>query len=306
VKKSVLIIGYGSIGKRHAKILSKFKDIGKIYVLTKQNCKKFYKVKALNEIKKINPNYIIIASRTTKHFKHLSYIEKNFKKKTILVEKPIFEKYKKLKIYNNKVFVGYNLRYHPLINFIKNFIKNKKIFSTIINCQSYLPSWRKNIIYSKSNSAKKAHGGGVLLELSHEIDYLQWIFKRVTNLNYAIVKKVSNLKINTEDYASIIGKTLGTDFCMNLNFFSFHTQRQIAINGKDFSLKGDLIKNTITIFEKKRERLKTFKIDENYTYRAQHRSLLNNNYSKSCTYKQGLQLISIIDKIRKFKPNVKK
>lgn len=155
--------------------------------------------------------------------------------------------------------------------------------------------------YSESNSAKKKYGGGALLELSHEIDYLQWIFKKITNLNYAIVKKLSNLKIDTEDYASIIGKTLEANFYMNLNFFSFHTQRQINISGNSFSLKGDLIKNTIQIFEKNKKKMKTFKIDENYTYRTQHRALLNDNYSKSCTYNEGLQLISIIDKIRKFK-----
>jgi predicted dehydrogenase len=304
VKKIVLIIGYGSIGKRHAKILSKFNDISRIYVLTKQTCKKFYKIKTLSEIKKINPDYFIIASRTSDHLKHLSYLEKNFKRKVILVEKPIFEKFKRLRIHHNKVFIGYNLRYHPLINFIKDFVKNKKIFSININCQSYLPNWRKNMTYSESNSAKKKYGGGVLLELSHEIDYLQWIFKKITNLNYAIVKKLSNLKIDTEDYASIIGKTLEANFYMNLNFFSFHTQRQINISGNSFSLKGDLIKNTIQIFEKNKKKIKTFKIDENYTYRTQHRALLNDNYSKSCTYNEGLQLISIIDKIRKFKSNV--
>ena len=44
-----------------------------------------------------------------------------------------------------------------------------------VNCYSYLPNWRKNIPYYLSNSADKK-GGGVLLELSHEIDYLTWIF----------------------------------------------------------------------------------------------------------------------------------
>ena len=44
-----------------------------------------------------------------------------------------------------------------------------------INCSSFLPSWRKNIDYQSSVSAKKSLGGGVLLELSHEIDYLIWL-----------------------------------------------------------------------------------------------------------------------------------
>ena len=60
--------------------------------------------------------------------------------------------------------------------------------------RSYLPKWRKNIVYSNSNSAKKKYGGGVLLELSHELDYLQWIFSSVKKINYSIVKKFQTLK----------------------------------------------------------------------------------------------------------------
>ena len=147
MKKKILIIGYGSIGERHAKILSKFKEVSKIYVLTSRTCKKFNKIQDIKKIKNINPDYIVISSRTNDHYKHLSFIENNFKNKVVLVEKPLFETYKKLKVFKNKVFVGYNLMYHPILIFIKNFVKNKKIFSININCQSHLPNWRKKIDY---------------------------------------------------------------------------------------------------------------------------------------------------------------
>ena len=39
----VLIIGYGSIGRRHANLLSKFKSVSSIYILTKQKCKNLIK-----------------------------------------------------------------------------------------------------------------------------------------------------------------------------------------------------------------------------------------------------------------------
>ena len=94
MNKTVLIIGYGSIGKKHAKLLKKFKNISKIYVLTKQNCDNFNRVKNISEVNKIDPDYILICSRTSDHFKHLSYLEKNLKNKIILVEKPVFENFK--------------------------------------------------------------------------------------------------------------------------------------------------------------------------------------------------------------------
>jgi CMP-N,N'-diacetyllegionaminic acid synthase len=301
MNKTALIIGYGSIGERHAKLLKKFKNISKIYILTKRICNNFNKIKSISEIKKINPDYIVISSRTSDHFKHLSYVEKNLKNKIILVEKPLFKNFKNLKIRNNKVFVGYNLRYHPVIHFVRNYVKNKKIFSINVYCHSYLPHWRKNINYVKSNSAKKTSGGGALLELSHEIDYLQWIFKKIKKLNHAIIKKISNLKIDTEDYVSIIGKTSLADFIIDLNFFSLNPQRLIIVNGNDFSLKGDLIGNSVEIFKKNTKKVKKFKIDKNYTYNLQHKSLLSKKYGDSCTYIQGKQLMLLIDKIRKFK-----
>tara|TARA_B100000029_G_scaffold509799_1_gene599775 strand:+ start:1361 stop:2269 length:909 start_codon:yes stop_codon:yes gene_type:complete len=301
LKKKVLIIGFGSIGKRHAKILKKFKNISKIYILTKQNCNTYNKIKNISEVNKINPDYILICSRTSDHFKYLSYLEKKMNNKIILVEKPLFKNYKNFKIKKNKVFVGYNLRYHPLIKFIKNYVNNKKIFTVNISCYSYLPYWRKNINYKKSNSAKKKYGGGVLLELSHEIDYFQWIFNDIKKINYVKIKKISNLKINTEDCTSIAGKTNSVNFFIDLNYFSLYEQRLIIIHGKNFTLKADLINNSIETFEQNKKKIMNYKINKNYTYIKQHKSLLENNYSNACSYKEGQRLMHLFDKIKSFK-----
>ncbi len=300
MKKKVLIIGFGSIGKRHAKLLKNFKNISKIYVLTKRKCKNFKKMRNLSEINKINPDYILVCSRTREHYKHLSYLEKKISNKVILVEKPLFKDFKNLKIKKNKVFVGYNLRYHPVVRFIKKYVNGKKIFSVNISCYSHLPNWRKNLNYTETNSAKKIYGGGALLELSHEIDYFQWIFKKIKKINHTEIRKVSKLKIDTEDSVSIIGKTDSVNFLIDLNYFSLYSQRLILIHGSNFTLKGDLINNSVEIFKQnKRKRIK-FKIDENYTYKEQHKSLLNSNYENSCSYIEGIKLMLLFDKIKVF------
>ena len=59
---------------------------------------------------------------------------------------------------------------------------------------------------------------------------------------------------------------------MSLNFFSLHAQRKILVNGNNFSLEADLIKNTIKIIENNRKKIKKFKINNNYTYIQQHTS----------------------------------
>mgnify|MGYP003758657837 CR=1 FL=1 len=252
-------------------------------------------------VNKIDPDYILICSRTSDHFKHLSYLEKNLKKKIILVEKPVFENFKNFRVHNNKVFIGYNLRYHPVINFIKNYVKNKKIFSVNVSCYSYLPHWRKNINYTETNSAKKIYGGGALLELSHEIDYVQWIFKKIKKINHVKIRKISNLKIDTEDSVSIIGKTNLVNFFIDLNYFSLYAQRLIIIYGNNFALKGDLINNSVEIFKQNKKKTLKYKTDKNYTYREQHKSLLNSNYENSCSYNEGAKLMFLFDKIKNFK-----
>ncbi len=130
MKLDVLIIGYGSIGKRHAQILEKRKDISKIYVVTKQKLKNFITLKSISEVSSINPDYIIIANNTSKHLATLKNIERLFSNKFVLIEKPLFHKYENFKIKNNKYFVGYNLRLHPIIKKIKQLINKKKNFSS--------------------------------------------------------------------------------------------------------------------------------------------------------------------------------
>ncbi len=302
MKKKVLIIGFGSIGKKHATILKKFKNVSDVYVLSKRNSKIFKSINKLSQIKKINPDYIIICSRTSDHYKHLNYIERNFSKKIILIEKPLFNKFHNFNISKNKVFVGYNLRQHPVLKFIKNFIINKKIFSINIICNSYLPNWRKNINYKNSYSSHRRLGGGVLLDLSHEIDYLEWIFKKIKKLDLVKVRKLSNLKINVEDHVLIAGETELSNFTMNLNYYSLCPRREIFIDGHNFSLKGDLINNFVEIHLKnKNKKFISFKNDKNYTYVKQHELILNKDYRTLSNFNNANQLMLLLDKFRKFK-----
>ena len=159
----------------------------------------------------------------------------------------------------------------------------------------------KNINDAKSNSGKKNYGGGVLLELSHEIDYVQWIFKKIRKVNHVTIKKISNLKTDAEDCVSIIGKTDFADFIIDLNYFSLYLQRLVIINGNDFTLKGDLIYNSVEIFKKNRKKIMKFKVDKNYTYNEQHKSLLRSDYRNSCSYAQGAKLMLLINKIKNFR-----
>ena len=70
-----LIVGYGSIGKKHAEILKKKLKIKNITICTKQKLNKFKTIKKLSAAE-TKASYIIISSVSSEHFKHLKFIEK--------------------------------------------------------------------------------------------------------------------------------------------------------------------------------------------------------------------------------------
>ena len=191
----VLIIGYGSAGKRHSKILNNEKKIKKIFIKTKQNLKSSKKIFFVKNIKNINPDVIVICSETSKHHYHCKLVEKKFNKKIVLVEKPIFNKFIKFIAKKNKFFITYNLRFHPILKYLKLKIIKNKIFYIEAETSSYLPFWRKNSDYQKSYSAFASKGGGTLLDLSHEIDYVMWLEPKF-NPYLIISKKISVLCIS--------------------------------------------------------------------------------------------------------------
>jgi predicted dehydrogenase len=104
------------------------------------------------------------------------------------------------------LMVGYNLRFLPSLNEAKRIIESGAVgdvLSVRAEVGQYLPDWRPAADYRTGVSAQSVLGGGVLLELSHDIDYLCWFLgmpDRVT----ARGGRYSQLKIDVEDTVEIL------------------------------------------------------------------------------------------------------
>lgn len=294
MKKTALIIGFGSIGKQQYKVLKKLKIFQNIYIYSKRNKKKNF-ISEFYKIVNINPDLIVICSETAKHFSQLKFIESKFKNKIILVEKPLFSNSKYLNIKNNKVFVGYNLRYDPMLQYIKKIIeKEKKIITSNITCNSFLPNWRIRD-YSKSYSASKRKGGGVHLDLSHEIDYTNWIFKNLKKKN-AFSGKISNLKINTIDYFNWIGKSKYSKIInIKLSYFSIKDQRIIEVLSNKNYILVDLLNRVIEFSNLKNTKIKKFKkLNSLQRIELQIKDIISKKPIYACTYKEAFETLKII------------
>ena len=296
----VLLIGFGSIGKRHYEVLSKTSQIQQIDLVTKQNVEDNICYENLEIIENINQyDYFVIASETNKHFEQLDFLEKNVKNKLIFCEKPLFESKQDLKIKNNKVFIGYVLRFHPLLEKLSEFIKNENIILVNAKCGQYLPSWRPNSDYRDCYSSKKDQGGGVLLDLSHEIDYVQWLCGQINELQSYQVK-ISDLEINSDDLTMLIGKTDKNIFVnISIDYISKITHRKLLIETFENSYELDFISNKLIKKNKAGiEEIYSFSnLERNYMFEKMHLDIFNQQKSV-CTFQEALEVMNTISTIQ--------
>ena len=298
---TALVIGFGSIGKRHADILNTMDEFSHVFVLSRQTGLFYETIKSMDDIPGLNPDYVVIASPTSQHYSQLKFLESHLKDRKILVEKPLYDYMADLLIENNEVYVGYNLRFHPLLHKIKHAVDGRKLWNIQVFCGSYLPKWRNGRDYRETSSARQDSGGGVLLDLSHELDYVQWLTSPL-EVNHAVSRKVSDLEIDTDDLLLLSGKTAdGAHVHISLNYFTQKPIRQILIDGERISIQADLITKTLSVTEDSEGSYFSWPaLESNDMYLAQHQAILENDPSLICTYKEGLQTIELINRIRYF------
>lgn len=262
--KKCLIVGYGGIAQRHIAVIRSFLPnvIVAVYrdsALTIEDDNVNLTLVSLAEISKFQPDIAIIASPAPFHMpmaKFLAGLGVH-----LLIEKPISIKSSEAKDFYNYIFdknivvkVGYNLRFLPSLKFFRMKILEGLIgdvWSVSSEVAQHLETWRPGKDYRKTVSAKKSLGGGVLLELSHEIDYLIWIFGFCTWVS-AWVGKSSDLEIDVEDSARLImgfngapGKEIPIG--LNMNFFRKDKVRLCTAVGSKGTLIWDGVADSVRL-----------------------------------------------------------
>lgn len=238
----VLIIGYGSIGRRHASILKRMSRC--CHIVSQHEKGQFCFDKASDALKLNKYDLIVISNETHLHRPTLQQV-REYTNCKILVEKPLYQNVLATDHQYENIFVGYNLRFHPLINQIKEYIKSKKVYSVEINACKYLPAWRPNSDYRKSYSADPKRGGGVLLDLSHELDYLTFLFGELS-CEVCKLTKCSGLQIDTEDKVfAFLKSNLCANILLNLGYVNRIGKREVTINLEDDTLHVDLLSNKL-------------------------------------------------------------
>jgi len=289
----VLVIGYGSMGSRHTRVLT---NLGcKVSVLSKrvvefEPCYDNLKI----ALKEEQPDYVVITNKTVEHYSTLLELSRLGYKGIVLVEKPLFHTLLQINVDQFKaVFVAYNMRFNPLIQKLRNFLKKEKVLSVQAYVGQYLPSWRPERDYRLSYSANKVEGGGVLRDLSHELDFITWIFGGWSSVT-ALGGHFSHLEIDSDDIFSIMGVTTECPIVtVQLNYLDRVTHREILINTEQHVVEVDFLQQTISIDDQ----VEKFDVERDLTYRLQHQAVLKEDYKYLCSIDDGIEVLKLIDAI---------
>lgn len=315
---NVAVIGLGNIASRHRRNLRFLFSDAKIYAMSASgripsenisDCDKL--VASIDELPLENIQLAIIASPAPFHTQHaIPFIKANI---PVLIEKPItstLEEAKELqqiaKRYNTPIAVGYCLRYLSSTQAIKKIIDTQQIGSlSYVNIEigQYLPDWRPDKDYRSCVSANSKLGGGALLELSHEIDYTQWLLGAL-HLQYAILQCSEQLNLDVEDNVNILATTSdNTIVNIHLDFLQRKAYRHCRFVGTTGSLEWDLIKNEIIL--KTQNQTTTLYSDPEWDKNNMYLGMLldfiekiNGRKNQSVTLSESIRTIQFIENIK--------
>lgn len=315
INNKFLIIGSGNIARLHASILKEKFKFCKIFFLIRKKTKTFeifckknkYELEVnIDNIKLLSFEAIFICSPSSKHCEHFSFFKNNTKK--FFIEKPLSNNYQIAKkcfqnVTNKKlIHVGYNLVFDEMFIKMKK-ILNKNNFGKLlrVDCTTgqNLSYWRKKINYKKTVTANKSLGGGVLLELSHELNYLIWFLGAPLKVN-SFVCKHSELKIDVEDYANknmiFKNKVIGN---ISIDFYREDKTRRVEFIFTKCTVELDYFKRKITLKKKSGSKIIRFKNNLRASYVNQINYFFENNKSANAINLYNAMLtLSIIDRCK--------
>jgi len=237
--RNVGILGLGSIGRRHARILNSIDKNIDFFAYRTKNSSITDTPKYIKNIDKQgfyskSFDLIIISNPSSMHLITLKEVLKTGNTKKIFVEKPFclqseINECKKLLSKNKKkaIIPGNSFRFHPAIDIIKKIIKSKKL-GRPIECLAHfgtsMPDWHPYEDYRKSYASRKDLGGGVMHTSIHELDLVCHLFGK-PKLQSFFTSNVFLKEIDVEDVAHIL---LTMDNCKTVNVSLNYYQKPLS------------------------------------------------------------------------------
>lgn len=258
------VIGLGNISRRHRSNLSTRFDSARIVAVSASGRTPIsmpehadYVFLDIADVLGASPSLVVVASPASLHTEHaLPFLRAGI---PTLIEKPLANTTSQCRILQNVAAetqclhsVGYCLRFHPVIRAAKEALEANligEVFHIFCSVGQFLPDWRPGTDYRTSVSASSELGGGAVFELSHELDYLDWLFGPL-QCRHAILGKSRRLDINVESAADLTLFTgTSTVVHVHMDFLQKPAQRRCSITGESGRLELDLLKQKLELIK---------------------------------------------------------
>jgi predicted dehydrogenase len=260
----VLVIGTGSIGQRHINNICALCPHATFDVLLREGRNKdsidlgfdFTVSVSLEQAMSKNPELMIIANPSSLHFQYIlaaiKYSIPFYLEKPILSSRSDIDELKEILLTCALPphIIGCNLRFLPSMIALKTLIEDGvlgKIVHASFEAGQWLPDWRPSKDYRHGYGASKELGGGVSLDLIHEVDAARWLLGDIEKIQ-AQLWHGSRLEIETEDCACMLLKSKhGPIATVQVDYVSRQAFRRYRIVGDSATAEWDLPSKTLTL-----------------------------------------------------------
>ncbi|MEW6149367.1 MAG: Gfo/Idh/MocA family protein [Bradyrhizobium sp.] len=241
---TAVVVGLGSIGTRHAQVL---RELGlRVATVSRREGGDY---KSIGQaVAGIHPDYAVIATETSRHASDLQELAQAGFGGAVLVEKPIFAAPAAPPKYPfAHLSVGYNLRFHPVMKALVERLRGREVITVAAYVGQDIRDWRPGRDHRTTASATVDAGGGVLRDLSHELDYLIWLFgpwHRVAALGGA-----SGVRdIDVDDHLDLLlDMQRAPSVHVHMDYLDRQGVRRIRVNVDEDTIEADLVRGRLTV-----------------------------------------------------------
>jgi predicted dehydrogenase len=315
-----LIAGLGSIGRRHLRNLLALgeRDIvlyrtGKS-TLPDDELQGFVTETDLAAALDHKPDAVIVANPTAFHLDvSIPAAEVGCH---LLIEKPVSHNLEGIDRLQSavarsgvRVLVGYQFRFHPGLIAIQRWLQEGRIGKPLYaraHWGEYLPDWHPWEDYQASYAAQSQLGGGVLLTLSHPLDYLRWLFGEPAQV-WGWIGQQGELELDVEDTAELgIRFTDETLAGVHLDYLQRPPDHYLFIEGTDGSCRWSNSDGRSHLYDVEMKswigdsRKKEFERNQMFLAEMEHFiQLVDGKVDSRCTLEDGIAVLELSSRIKR-------
>lgn len=283
---NALVVGLGSIGQRHARVL---RELGHPVATVSRRGGGDY-MSIADALRETRPGYAVVATETSGHADALRELAATGFRGTVLVEKPIFSNAGPVPDYPfANVSVGYNLRFHPVVTALAARLRGRQAITVSAYVGQDIRDWRPGRDHRSTASATVAAGGGVLRDLSHELDYLLWLFgpwRRVAALGGSSGAR----QLEVDDHIDLLLEMQGSQAVqVHMDYLDRPGLRKIRVNLEDETIEADVAGGRLTV----NGAVTDYPAERDQSYRDMHIAAIEGS-PPICSLSEGLAVMDLI------------